>query len=311
MSRLPLLYQAGTDPVDDVRQWIKLPALRAMVEAFGGEWPDGDLEFQVRELAMFSEIWNKRQGRSRLAVKDSELDLRMADRIVGWANELGLVDVAPPTRSHYDMAFVLGGLASGCIARVEHLRSLFESGTIQATDVALLASYRPLSDDNALDHPGQFAPEAVYEIDLMMALADRLQPRLAAWNVEAGGDPRTAPRQAWLVANRPGEPRIHAFGAASSAPDDRAANTADTYLLAIKDREPTRGTSVLLVTTHIYAQYQHWDAIQVFKDSGADVETIGTPPRASGRSFTPSWYAQEVRSTLLSAQRLVSRCSGP
>ena len=39
-----------------IEDWINRPALRKLVEAFGGRWPTGDFETVVAELAEFSEI---------------------------------------------------------------------------------------------------------------------------------------------------------------------------------------------------------------------------------------------------------------
>jgi hypothetical protein len=138
-----------------------------------------------------------------------------------------------------------------------------------------------------------------------MALAAHLDPRPAEWELTTTGDPIAAPALAELVGHRGEQPQTWVFAARSSDPEHRPANTADTYRQAARHLAFGDGTRLLLVTTHIYATYQHWDAVRVLGlPYGVELETIGTPPSASRRVFTPDWYAQEVRSTLRSARDL-------
>ena len=46
-----------------IEDWINRPALRKLVEAFGGTWPTGTLEEIVARLVEFSEIWDYRAGK--------------------------------------------------------------------------------------------------------------------------------------------------------------------------------------------------------------------------------------------------------
>src|SRR5262249_36171874 len=100
------------------------------------------------------------------------------------------------------------------------------------------------------------------------------------------------------------------YAAKSGDPEQRAANTADTYRQFAADVNLGPQSRLLLITTHIYAPYQHMDAIRVLGlPTGVDIETVGLPPALSPRSFSAAWYLQEVRSTLRSAQLLLAASS--
>ncbi len=302
----PLSYEPGSDPTEMINEWLARPALRAMVEAFGGEWPEGGLETRLERLVEFSGVWDRRGGNSRLDITaDSGLTER-ASQILGWAAELGLVDVAEPTRRDHDAALVLGGLVTGCVSRVEYLADLLKSGRVRAERIALLGSFRQLQDQEQ-ELVDEVAAGAATEVDVLMALAAHLDPRPAEWELTTAGDPVAAPKLAELIGHRGEHPETWVFAARSSDPDHRPANTADTYRQAARHLEFGAGTRLLLVTTHIYATYQHWDAVRVLGlPYGVGLETVGTPPGASRRVFTPDWYAQEVRSTLRSARALAT-----
>lgn len=300
-----LTYSPRSDPAAAVEAWVERPALRQMIEAFGFEWPAGDLSSRLEQLVDLSAVWDRRSGRSRLEIDDAGLDVELKSRLVGWAGELGLVDGAPPSAAHHDIVLVLGGLVTGCVSRVKHLADLIGRGEVRVPRIALLGSFRELKEAE-LALAGEVAPGARTEVEVLMAMADSLQPGGGRWHSEQRGDPLADPARAELVAGRGEDPQVVAFAAASGAPAERPANTADTYRQVATHLRFTAGTRVLIVTTHIYATYQHWDAVRILGlPYGVELETVGTPPAVSRRAFTPAWYAQEIRSTLRSGRDLV------
>ena len=213
---------------------------------------------------------------------------------------------APPRGGSYDWVLVLGGLASGCRRHVEFCASLLAENTIEVLEsVCLLGSFRQLHRD---EHPiaEDYAGDARTEIDLLRAMADREFPSEAPWQTSVQGDPLAAPRTASLRALRAGAVALRLYASASSDPDQRPANTADTYSQFADDVHLTSSSRLLLVTTYIYARYQHWDGVRILGlPHRVNLETVGLPPSLSGGLFTPTWYLQEVRSAIRSAVALI------
>ena len=51
-----LVFHSHDNPIDIAAEWIARPALRQLVEAFGGTWPAGaDLEQKLLHLVAFSD----------------------------------------------------------------------------------------------------------------------------------------------------------------------------------------------------------------------------------------------------------------
>lgn len=320
----PAVESAVTDvlrhgPTDDstavAAEWLGRPALQTLVEGFGGTWPTGDLVDQVKDLVRFSDVWNRRSGQSRLDIVDDGGVMPTED-VLAAAKDLGLVSQPPLTRDTYDVVLVLGGLVTGCLSRVEALSGMLESGLNVGT-IALLGSFRELHTDERAMAEAEAGAHATTEVDLLTEFAGRFLGG-GAFTVATAGDPIAAPRlasrQADRVATSPVgssvEDRIaalplHVFASASSDPDTRSANTMDTYAQAASALTFRPGQQLLLVTTRIY-RYQHLDAIRgLVIPYGVTVETVGTDPSASRREFGPAWYLQEVRSMLMSIDRLL------
>lgn len=304
------------DPIAAAAEWLQRPALRELVESFGGVWPGGALEDQIQYLAGFSDVWNQRSGLSRLDIVDSGGVLPVED-VLQAADQLGLVHQPPLTRSNYDVALVLGGLVTGCLSRVEALRRLLEHDVAIGT-VGLLGSFRELHADEQVLAEAEAGAHATTEVDLLTEFGNRLLGG-GAFTVETVGDPVDAPRMASRHAVRTGGNQaaaagddviaalpLHVFASASSDPDRRPANTMDTYIQAAAALALQPGQQLLLITSRIY-RYQHLDAVRgLVLPYGVSVETFGTDRATSRRDFGAAWYLQEIRSMLLSVQRLLA-----
>jgi hypothetical protein len=294
----------GHDPLDGIRQFIANPALRELVELSDGIWPQKDsLREQVAALVDFSDVWDRRKGGSRLDIVATSDDQALADRILACAGRLGLVDPQPPRGGHYDWLLILGGLATGCRSRTEFVTGLMADGAVTTDRVCLLGSFRELHEAERAD-AADFAPQATTEVGMLQALAEHAFPSPAPWHTEVEGDPAGRPRQAQLAAHREGKPALSVY-AARSSDVQRNANSADTYR-QFADDTTLAGGRLLLISTHIYAPYQHWDALRVLGlPYRVELETVGTPPAISRRVFDSAWYLQETRSALRSAAALI------
>jgi hypothetical protein len=75
---------------------------------------------------------------------------------------------------------------------------------------------------------------------------------------------------------RDGGPSLAAYSAVGAQPERRPANTAETYELFLASTTVERGQTALLVTSAIYAPYQHLDAVRVLGQAGLEIETVGS-----------------------------------
>ncbi len=298
------IYDPENDPLEGTRRWIADPALRELVGLFGGDWPaEGDsLRRRARALAEFSEVWDWRNGGSRLDIVAPEQVQALSGKILQLVHQLGIIEPPPLHGGDYDWVLVLGGLATGCRSRTEYVSELLASGAISTKRLCLLGSFRELHDAERAT-AADFAPQAQTEVGMLQALADYEFPSSEPWKLQVEGDPDAEPRNAQLIGRREGALALNLYAARSSDPG-RNANSADTYRQFSND-VALHGGRLLLVSTHIYAPYQHWDAVRVLGlPCRVAIETVGTPPAASRRDFDAAWYLQEVRSALRSASAL-------
>jgi hypothetical protein len=292
--------------IDLVRRWVDVPALRGLVEADGGEWPEGSLTEVVDQVAEFSRIWDRRGGRSRLVFKENDESRtdRRAVRTYAAAKELGLLDPSPPVTADVNHVLVLGGLATGVEPRVRYVAELVGAGRVATTSVVALGSFR------ALDHrervaAERYAPGARSEIDLLTAMMTSVFPSRVAWRGTTSGDPTVDPRRAAQVRRRPGGPDLTTYAAPSSDPESRPANTADTYRQFAQDADLRAGQAILVITSAIYLPFQHLDAVRAFASRQVTVESAGVVVGSTTPTHPPSAYLQEIRSAVRSAQKLL------
>lgn len=237
--------------------------------------------------------------------QESRADDR-AQLVYGAARDLGLLDASAPTLAKPDHLVVLGGLATGVEPRVRHAAELIERGAVSTGQVVALGAFRPL-DERERDAASRYAPGACTELDLLAAMTGVAFGAGADWTTTTEGDPLTDPARAQETRRRHGEPEITLYAARSSDPDHRAANTVDTYNQFAHDVDLQLGQSLLIITSTIYAPYQHLDALRALGPDGVTIKTSGVPSRPdNSRVHPPSAYLQELRSTLRSAQALLT-----
>ncbi|TWH65457.1 hypothetical protein JD77_00394 [Micromonospora olivasterospora] len=307
--------EAGASPEDlaaGVRDWVDSAPLRALVAHFGGDWPPGDLATVLARLDDFSaRHWDFRGGRERPDAREPALDDGTVRLVLDAAAALGLVRPAPPARPAYAHLVVLGGLARACLRRVSYAGHLLRAGTRVAGEVAVLGSFRPLSEweQRTLADAG-LAPCAT-EVDALDA-AVRLAFRMTAASEEDGHD-GGHPHHSWSARTyRPaGLPPVRVLAAPSSEPDRRRAHTADTQRFWAEHVRLSPGDPVLLVTAPIYVPFQHCDALRTLAlPYGCGIETVGVDPavpdltRLPEPTLSPGRYLQEIRSAIRAMRAL-------
>lgn len=306
---------AGATPrdiADGVRAWVTSPPLRALVARFGGDWPPGDLAAVLAGLDDFSaRHWDFRGGRERPEAREPDLDAGTAALTLTAAAALGLVHAVSPTRGAYVHLVVLGGLAHACLRRVAYAAHLLRTGVRVAGEVAVLGSFRPLSEAERRTLADAGVPCGETEVDALDAavrLAFQVTAPARCDGVNAGH-----PHHSWSsrIYRPPGLPPVRVLAAPSSEPDRRRAHTADTQRFWAEHVQLRAGDPVLMVTAPIYVPFQHCDALRTLAvPYGCGIETVGVDPavpdlaRLPEPTLTPGRYLQEIRSAIRSMRAL-------
>jgi hypothetical protein len=292
--------------------WAGSDAMRSLVKAFGADCDrlvGSQLLDWLEDFA--SEKWDFRRGKERNLARTSDLDPRQADLIFEAATALGLRAVRPPSSSRYDSVLVLGGLIRACIVRPRFVRSLIDAG-LRTDQVVALGGFRPLGGDEPT-----LASDLGFEADdEFWAMAQGMTRSFGISSQPLDEtDPSLYGNYRWRVITWFVSPRLHVIAAPSGAPEDRRANTADTYKFWVERMDVPAKSSVLVVTHQIYVPHQGTEAARVLgAQHGLTVETVGIDDASNDlgsatQTFSPSNYLQEVRSAISSLRRFRAELS--
>lgn len=289
-----------------VEQWASSAAMSTLVAEFGGTTPGLGIDALLTYLDDFSaEHWDFRGGRERNLADPVVFTSGLDAVILDCASTLGLSQV-PPRRSHYDTVVMTGGMVRAGIAKPRYVRMLLDEG-LAADSVVFLGGFRQFAGDEHEVAAG-LGVTGDNEFDAMVAGLDRaFGPLLDAQCDEHRGDgPNASWRElSWEVSGI----TVSAVAAPSSAPDERRANTVDTYRFWAERRRPTE-RSILVVTAPVYVPYQGAGAVEVLGlEYGLAVETIGISRRtghlgAFSQEYEARHHLQEVRSAIRAMRSL-------
>ncbi|WP_244295777.1 hypothetical protein [Micromonospora orduensis] len=298
--------------VDGIAGWVGAAPLRRLVARFGGTWPACDLADTLRFLDDFSGAhWDFRGGRERPDAREPDLDPDTAELVRVTAAALGLVRPVPPARPAYAHLVVLGGLAHACLRRVAHAVHLLRGGLRVTGEVAVLGSFRPLSEleHRTLAEAGVLdCATEVDALDAAVRLALGVSAPALQDGVDAGHPHHSWSSRTYLPA---GLPPVRVLAAPSSEPHRRRAHTADTQRFWAGHVQLAPDDAVLLVTAPIYVPFQHCDALRTLAlPYGCGIDTVGVDPalpdlaRLPEPTLSPGRYLQEIRSAVRSMRAL-------
>jgi len=303
--RLPAWPAGGATPealAHDIAQWIDSAAMAALVRAFGGDLPAGDVDARLAYLEDFSMVWDSRAGGERIDARYIERDDATRKLIEATAPALGLAGRQRPALDHYDHVLVLGGGRITGRARAHFAAELLSSGTSAGT-VTGLGSLRELPA-----RPGQQGdPEIATEGDAMLAAVRQAFPPAGEITTRAG---TTADGNGWWVKSYVSDGRPVSVVAAPPTRPGQRANTPDTLTgWAELVTRPAATDRVLLVTTDLYVPFQHAEAIRVLGlPHRCGIDTVGFDTRSFGAwpngPSHPGELLQELRSAIRSLHNL-------
>ncbi|MET0416980.1 MAG: hypothetical protein ABW022_13260 [Actinoplanes sp.] len=296
----------------EVSAWVGSASLRGLVRHFGGDWPTGDLAEVLRFLDDFSaRHWDFRQGRERPEAREPVFDARTAGLVLDAAAALGMVRPALPARGAYAHLVVLGGLAHACVRRVAYAAHLLRAGVRVSGEVAVLGSFRPLSEWERATLADAALPADDTEVDVLDTAVRQVFGVSAP--AEQDGVDAGHPHHSWSSRTyRPaGLPPVRVLAAPSSEPHRRRAHTADTQRFWAEHVQLAPGDEALMVTAPIYVPFQHCDALRTLAvPYGCGIDTVGVDPALADlavlpeQTLTPGRYLQEIRSAIRSMRAL-------
>ncbi|MET8093189.1 hypothetical protein [Micromonospora sp. NPDC005220] len=296
----------------EVSAWVGSASLRGLVRHFGGDWPAGDLAEVLRFLDDFSaRHWDFRQGRERPEAREPTLDARTSRLVLDAAATLGMVRPSLPARGAYAHLVVLGGLAHACVRRVAYAAHLLRTGVRVTGEVAVLGSFRPLSEWERATLADAGLPADDTEVDVLDTAVRRVFGVTAP--TEQDGVDAGHPHHSWSSRTyRPaGLPPVRVLAAPSSEPHRRRAHTADTQRFWAEHVQLAPGDATLMVTAPIYVPFQHCDALRTLAvPYGCGIDTVGVDPALADlavlpeQTLTPGRYLQEIRSAVRSMRAL-------
>ncbi|WP_307871848.1 hypothetical protein [Micromonospora sp. U21] len=316
---VPLPTRAPGEPADGmaagITAWVCADPMRQLVERFGGNWPDGDLTDVLRFLDEFSaRHWDFRGGRERPDAREPDLEPDTAELVLASAAALGLIRPVPPVRPAYAHLVVLGGLAHACVRRVGYAAHLLRGGLRVDGEVAVLGSFRPLTDWERRTLADAGLPADDTEVDVLDSAVRRVFQVTAP--AEQDGVDAGHPHHSWSSRTyRPaGLPPVRVLAAPSSDPHRRRAHTADTQRFWAGHVQLAPDDEVLMVTAPIYVPFQHCDALRTLAvPYGCGIDTVGVDPALADlavlpeQTLTPGRYLQEIRSAIRSMRALHDR----
>lgn len=298
---------------------------------FGGSLPrEFDLVDRLAVLDDFSTAWDYRgqardRGAGRVHSQDAAGAVRwliprlsmpapQLERITVLAGELGLTGESAPRGKDFDHILVIGGGRYTNLLRVSYAREMAAGRRIG--HVVLAAASRQLLESEQ-DAVKACAPRARTEFELLLAAAAQalgLDTGEVADQVRDRVDQPQRDRAVWSfppASNELGVP-VTLLETASPDPDNRRANSADTYTFAARTAGMQHSTC-LLVTGQPVVPYLHFEALRTLalpfhirvESAGFGVDRYNRLSEIDQQH--PAKLLQEVRSTIRSARALIEQ----
>lgn len=290
--------------------WLYTEELQQLVRSFNGPTYTGKAlaEF-LDDLVEFSSVWDFRKGRERTSIDNHPLTAAQIVLVQQAAVSLRLQGYKPPSKSAYNHLLILGGTLLSCFLRTRFAAELLHSGltvehvySLGTRRLPAVSELDALTSNSSIDFSA-----ASDEFEMLRDASERLilEPSFAYFRTS-----KERVNGSFELTYSIQPSRFHIAILCTEGKDNpNRATTGDTYQHWQDITHPTIETNVLIVTSQIYVPFQEFDAIRLITlTSGASVEVIGMPPPSNVDSthllHKPENYLQEIRSGILSAQRL-------
>jgi hypothetical protein len=286
-----------------IDSFVSSPQLHALAEAFGFGTGNQGSDVDLSQLKAFSnQNWDFRKGAERHNADMSAFEDGQEEYVLRAAEALGMMGDTVPVNSEYDFINVLGGANQSPLLRTRYAKKVMEAGRIKPPYMVLLGSSRRLSGAEK-DNTANYAPGAVDEFDLMNAAVEQeFGVSVKDETTLDMKDPRfpvgSTNQDAWRVRYYQTDDGMNILSlSAPQVEGSSRVNTADTYrfMREVVGDEMLDGAKLLNVTTDLFREFQHPDAIRLLGlDTNATIETIGY----GGVDRPAKAYLQEINSAL-------------
>lgn len=314
-----------------IASWCTHPAMTELVSLFGGAVPQGlCLSDRLAYLDEFSDAWDYR-GRARAAstnrlnsqdaagaarwlIPRLSLPAAQLEQIETAVAALGVANETTPEGTDFDYILVIGGARYTNLLRARYAREMATGRRVG--HVVLAAASRRLLDSEQ-DAVDAYAPGARSEFELQVAAAADafgLDTAEVAEHTRERIDQPQRDETVWSFtpeSNELGVP-ITLLETPSPDPDNRRANSADTYTFAAQTMGMHR-SACLMVTGQPVGRYLHFEALRTLAlPFGTRVESASFGVDRYNRlgemdEQHPAKLLQEVRSAIRSARGLVEQ----
>ena len=282
-------------------EWMSSMAMQELVDLSGGKpnvLVSNDLPKKMKYLYEFANIWDFRKGKERWTISDESMDKTSQERIWRCAEKLGLRGVEIP-QTKPDYIFVLGGARLSNLHRARMANKILKKFALSGKTVVALSAFRPLSVIE-IPYISQYAPDAKTEYEaLQMAMRE-------TFNIDVLNEKITKRENDNLTSacctfsDDQRENKFYLFAAPSSAPNERRANTLDTYHFCFDMMDIPKGSSILIVTSDIYVQFQLARFLPLAIEKEVYAYFLGTQSIV-GENNAPApakTYLQEIKATI-------------
>ena len=285
---------------ENISEWIYSDCLRELISLYGGEDLassfGSDPGRDIADLQEFSAIWDFRKGTERWAVRDEKFALDNKVLIMEKAAGLGLTDIHEPS-AEPDYILPLGGARLANYVRPKMAREVIDEYGYTGKTIAALSGTRPL---NEIERPytDDYAPYAETEFDAMCAGLEKAFG-LSKFNEEKRmHDNINLNSAVRKYSGRYMDSEVYSLAAPSSDPENRRANSYDTFKYLLKHFDIQAGDRLLMVTSCIYVPFQTLKFMDLAIEGGFEVDCIGSDSVDTGNVSKVSNFLQEIKGTI-------------
>ena len=243
--------------VSDLLQFASDATFRGFLAELGGRSLPQDNHEVLAISSELAGLHDLRRGTERDGIVVSE-SISIPRFLDAFGERLGMYEDHLPELEHYDHLLILGGTATSNRLRVAWALKLLAS-VVSAGSITLLGTSRPLSDrERELERTHWREPHANEYAVLCEMLENHAA--VAKVNEKITGTGRSLQAITEWRSTKYGS--IQSLCAPSSQPSERRANTGDCLSTWARITNPKENERILLVTTSIYASYQHFTAVR-------------------------------------------------
>lgn len=287
--------------MDSCFEWVYSDPMRKLIRMFGGTFLSDKMganrRLDIEEVHDFVKKWDFRGGKERWDVADDSFVNDNREAILAKAALLGMTDITTP-QCEPDYILPLGGARMANYDRPMMAKVVMDKYAYRNKTIVALSGTRPLNETERpyLKH---YAPEDVStEYDAISAGLEKAFS-LGEYDEEYISNENPNLCSAVRKYNKQyNDSYLYSLAAPSSDPDNRRANSYDTFKYLLEHFNIGKGDKLLLVTSCIYVPFQYLKFMNLAIDGEFEVDCIGTDVAGSASMSKASNYLQEIKGTV-------------